>query len=111
MSKFCGNIGFAVTKETRPGIWEEVIIERVYHGDVTKNYQRHDATEYLNDNVNVSNVISILADPYCFANFFSIRYVEWMGAKWKVTSVEVQRPRMILNIGGVYNERDTRTTT
>lgn len=103
MTKFCGKIGFAHTEKTKPGIWEEVITERRYFGDVTKNYQRHDPTEYLNDNVNVSNIISIVADPFAFENFFGIRYVEWMGAKWKVTSVEVQRPRLILNIGGVYN--------
>lgn len=106
MSKYCGVIGFARTEKTKPGIWSDDIVERRYLGDVTKNYQRHDATEYLNDNVNVSNIISIMADPYAFDNFFAIRYVEWMGAKWKVTSVEVQRPRLILTIGGVYNGED-----
>jgi hypothetical protein len=61
------------------------------------------AGENLNDNMNINNRISILADPFAYQNFHTIKYINWMGAKWKVGSVEVQSPRLILAIGGVYN--------
>lgn len=103
MGKFFGAIGYAETKETSPGVWEESIRERNYYGDVIRNVRRLENGAKVNDNVDVNNSISIVADGFAYENFFSIRYVEWMGAKWKVSSVEVQRPRLILSIGGVYN--------
>jgi hypothetical protein len=103
MAKFYGVIGYAETKETSPGVWVEDITERKYYGDITKNSRRLNGGENLNDNLTVTNVISIMADAYAYENFFAIRYVEWMGARWKVSTVEVQRPRLILNLGGVYN--------
>jgi hypothetical protein len=103
MAKFYGVIGYAETKETSPGVWVEDITERKYYGDITKNSRRLNGGENLNDNLTVTNVINIMADAYAYENFFAIRYVEWMGARWKVSTVEVQRPRLILNLGGVYN--------
>lgn len=106
MAKFYGKIGFAVTEETPPnsGIWKERITELPYYGDLVRNTRRLENTEHLNDNVNLSNDISIVSDPYAQQNFHSIRYVEYLGTKWKVSSVEVQYPRLILSTGGVYNE-------
>lgn len=105
MAKFYGVVGYAETKETEsPGVWAEQVTERTYYGDVLRNTRRRDnANGQLNDNLNVNNLISILADAYAYDHFFAIRYIEWMGARWKVTDVEVQRPRLLLTIGGVYN--------
>lgn len=103
MGKFFGAIGYAETKETAPGVSEEIITERNYKGDVIRNARRLENGEHLNDNVNVNNSISIVADGFAYQNIFSIRYVTWMGARWKVTNVEVQHPRLILTIGGVFN--------
>lgn len=103
MAKFYGKIGYAETTETTPGVWEEVITERDYYGDVIKLTRRWQSTDQLNDNLEVNNIISILADPYATQHFHTMRYVTWMGASWKITSVEVQRPRLLLTIGGVYN--------
>lgn len=103
MAKFYGVIGYAVTKETSPGIWTEDIDERNYYGDVIKNTRRWEANENLNDNLNVSNTISIIADEYAYMHFHAIRYIAWMGVLWKITNVDVQRPRLLLTIGGVYN--------
>ena len=103
MAKYYGAIGYAETKETSPGIWTEAITERKYYGDVIRNARRLENGEHLNDDINVNNSISIVADAFAYENFFSMRYVTWMGARWKVTNVEVQRPRLILTIGGVYN--------
>ena len=103
MARFYGKIGYAETVETRPGIWDEQFTERSYYGDLVRNTRRLQSTENLNDNINVSNEISIVADPFANQNFHSMRYVEFMGVKWKITNVEVQYPRLILTIGGVYN--------
>ena len=104
MAKFYGKIGFMETKETSPGVWEEEITERYYYGDVTRNMRRWDSSQNQNDDLKINNEISIVSDPYAVQNFHAIRYVEWMGSLWKVTSVDVQYPRLTLSIGGVYNE-------
>ena len=104
--KFYGTIGYCETVEgtgDREGIWTDVITERKYYGDVIQNNRRYDNSGNVNDDLNVSNRISIVADPYAYDHFFAIKYVKWMGTRWKVTNVDVQRPRLILTVGGVYN--------
>jgi hypothetical protein len=104
MAKFHGVIGYAETVETRPGVWKDKITERAYSGDLIRNTSRwNTASNSVNDNLNISNQISILADPFAYQNFHSMKYVEFMGTKWKIESVEVQYPRLILAVGGVYN--------
>lgn len=103
MAKFYGIIGYAETVETAPDVWKEQITERSYYGDLTRNTRRLQSSEHLNDDITIANEISIVADPYARENFHAMRYVEFMGAKWKITGVEVQYPRLILTIGGVYN--------
>ena len=103
MAKFFGKIGYAETIETTPGVWEEKITEREYFGDLIRNTRSLQSGEQLNDNINISNEISIVADPFAYENFHSMRYVEFMNAKWKISSVEVLYPRLILSVGGLYN--------
>lgn len=108
--RYYGTIGYAVTEETSPGIWEEQIVERKYKGDVLRLAKRYEPTEYLNDDINVDNRLSIIADAFAYSNFQNLRYVSWMGTRWIVKSVEVSRPRLILTIGGVYNGPEPDTT-
>jgi len=104
MAKFYGKIGYAgASIETSPGIWEPEITELDYAGDVIKDVRQSRSGENINDNLTISNVISIVADPFAYANFHTMRYVKWMGASWKITNIDVQRPRLILTIGGIYN--------
>lgn len=104
MNKFYGKVGYVETIEIRPGYWDEVATERNYYGDVLKNTKMWQAGTSANDDLNVSNQISIVADPYAHDHFHAIRYVEFMKSLWKVTSVDAsQSPRLILSIGGVYN--------
>lgn len=103
MAKFYGAIGYGVTEDNGNGVWEQKVTERFYYGDVIRNTRKWEKGEHLNDNLNVKNAISIVADAYAYEHFFAMRYVAWMGTKWKVDSVEVERPRLILEIGGVYN--------
>ena len=104
MARYYGNVGYAKSVETAPGVWEDSITVRPYYGDVIRNTRRWDNGEGLNDNLNINNQISIIADAYAYQNFHAIKYVEWMGIKWKVSSIDVERPRLILSVGGVYHE-------
>ena len=104
MAKFYGVIGYVETVETSPGIFEEQPTERNYFGDLIRNTRMLQNSGNVNDNINIGNQISIISDPFAYQNFHSMRYVEFMGAKWKITNVEVQYPRLILTIGGVYND-------
>lgn len=103
MAKWFGAIGYGETVEVKPGVWKEQITERTYYGDLVRNTRMLQTADQLNDNINISNEISILADPFANQNFHSMRYVEFMGTKWKITNVNVQYPRLILTVGGEYN--------
>lgn len=110
MAKFYGNIGYAETVETEPGLWVEQITERPYFGDIIRNTRRLQTSGTINDDINISNQISVLADPYANENFHAMRYVWFMGTRWKVTDVEVQYPRLILSLGGLYNGESVEVT-
>lgn len=101
--KYYGKIGFVEQVETKPGVWEEVVIEREYYGDVLSVSKRWEKTDHLNDDLTISNRISIVADPYAYSHFHTMRYIELYGAMWLINTVEVKQPRLILSIGGVYN--------
>lgn len=103
MAKWYGKIGYESSVETSEGIWEEVITENNYCGDLLRNNRRLQMNGEINDGINISNQISIIADPFATNNFHAMRYAEYMGTKWKITDVEVQYPRLILSLGGVYN--------
>lgn len=105
MSKFYGKIGYLDMTETEPGIWVEGIVERNYYGDVIRNSSMYQSTEHVNDELRISNDFSVVADPYAYENFHKIKYVEFMNTKWKASSVEVQYPRLLIKVGGVYNEQ------
>jgi len=110
MAKYAGKIGFVETIETRPGVWEEkVVAEPEYYGDILRQSRMWQGSENLNDDLNVSNQISIVADPYAFHHFHSMRYIYWFGTRWKISNVEVKFPRLILTLGGVYNGQQTGT--
>lgn len=101
--KFFGVVGFVESKEVSPSVYDDSVVERKYYGDVIRNSKKWEASEHLNDNININNSISIIGDPFVYEHFFAIKYVEWMGTFWEVKTVEIQRPRLVLTIGGVYN--------
>lgn len=103
MAKFYGVIGYAETIEDAPGVWKDKITECSYYGELVRNTRRLQSSDKLNDDINIANEISIVADPFANQNFHLMRYVEFMGTKWKITNVEIQYPRLILTVGGVYN--------
>ena len=105
MAKFYGQIGFVMTVEEPKdsGIWIEKATERNYYGDVNRISRRWESGQKVNDDITINNEISILSDPFVSQNIPWIRYVIWNGVAWKVSSVEVEYPRLKLSIGGVYN--------
>ena len=108
MAKYYGSVGFLITKESEdsPGDWVTEIVERKYYGDVIRRKRSWRETTNLNDDIEISNEISILADPYAYHNLGEIRYVTWLGTKWRTTAIDVQYPRVVLSLGGVYNDTE-----
>lgn len=105
MAKYYGILGYSLdNKEIRPGVYEPCIDERVIYGDFIRNVKKTDNSGQYNDNININNQISFIADPFAVENFSRIKYATYMGTKWAVSSVEVAFPRLILNLGGVYND-------
>lgn len=110
MAKWYGKIGYADTVETEPGLWEETIVERPYFGELNSNRWKRQASGGVNDDINLANEISILADPFAIQHCSKMVYAEVMGTKWKINDIEVQYPRLILTVGGVWNENTSRTS-
>lgn len=104
MAKWYGVIGYADFVEVAPGVRPETIIERDYYGDVIRNTRVLQNSGDINDNVNINNQISVVADPYATDHINDMRYVEYLGNKWKVTNADVQYPRLILSLGGLYTD-------
>ena len=103
MARFYGAVGYIEEQESAVDVTDEKPVERYYKGDLVRSNRRLENGIVLNDNVTLNNQISIVADPYALSHIFAMRYVKWMGTVWKVTNVEVQQPRLILTLGGVYN--------
>lgn len=103
MAKFYGLIGFATSTESKPGVWTDVITEKPYFGEVIRDTRRLDEVDKVNMDLSVGNAFRIVADAYANDHFFAMRYLQWNGQFWVVTDVEVQRPRLLIRIGGIYN--------
>lgn len=105
MARFFGEVGYGEAVETpiNSGVWINQITEFEYQGDIIRNFIQSQNTGDVNNSIAVANSISIVADDFAVDNFFNIKYVRWMGVLWTVTNVEVRSPRLILNLGSVYN--------
>ena len=104
MAKWYGKVGYSETVETSPGVWAPQDTVREYYGDVSRNTTKWAVnSDSTNDDLTVNSQISIVADPFANNKFHSMKWIEFMGAKWKVTSVEPQPPRLLLTLGGVWN--------
>lgn len=104
MAKYYGVIGFCTMSETSPGVHTDQVVERHYYGDIIQNIRNiQTPSDKLNDDININNKISIVADAFAYENFHAIKYISFMDSNWKISGIEVQHPRLILTIGGVYN--------
>ena len=110
MAKFYGAVGYIETTEDAPDVFVEHATERMYKGDLVRNNRRLEKGIGLNDDVTISNTISILADPYANNHIHAIRYVKWRGVAWKISSIDVEPPRIVMTLGGVYNGQTAQPT-
>lgn len=108
--RFFGVVGYGESTETPPGSgkWVDAITEVTYYGDVfqqSRQLAERPVNEGFstNEDVRVNNQISIVADEFAVNNFLKIKYVKWAGVLWTVTNVSVDRPRLTLSLGSVYN--------
>ena len=104
MTRYHGYVGYAIDVEAYPGVWEERISEHEYFGDVLKNRINMQQGSVVNAKITISNSISIIADPFAFEHIYAMRYVTYLGKKWSIVNVSIERPRLILTLGGLYNE-------
>lgn len=103
MTKFFGKIGFSQTIETAPGVFEDSVESREYYGDVERQGRRWENSESINDDLVVNNYVSVLADDFAYENIGNMKWVEFLGSKWKIKSVEIEYPRIKITLGGVWN--------
>lgn len=106
MAKCSTIIGFSITSETKPGVWKQSIVQREYIADIIDMGRRLQSNNSINDNFTVADKLSLIADPFARENFYSMKWIEYAGAKWKVSSVSVSYPRLILTLGELYNGPD-----
>lgn len=111
MAKYFGKIGFSVQRETSPGVWTDVIEERPYYGDILSNSRRFDVRDEINPNFTLNNVFSVVTDTYFHEHFPAMRYLTYLGTKFEITSVDLDRPRATISVGGVYVAGGTPTDT
>lgn len=103
MARFYGAVGYITEVETAVDVIENKPVERMYKGELVRSNRRLENGSDINDDVSISNQISILADPYANNHINDMRYVKWRGTAWKVTNIDVEPPRLLLSLGGVYN--------
>lgn len=103
MAKYAGLVGYVTQEETKPGVWTPVENPRRMRGDVIRLSSSSQNGNKINDDITLNHRVSLVGDAYAFGNYYNIRWIEIDGLKWEVSSVEVQRPRLIVSIGGLWN--------
>lgn len=103
MARYAGLVGYVTTEETFPGVWSPVERPKVMKGDIIRMSSAVQSGDKINDDISLNHRVSLIGDAYSFGNYYNIKWIELDGRKLKVDSVEIQRPRLILSLGGVYN--------
>lgn len=103
LARFYGAIGYALQQESVPGVWTDTVVEKKYRGDVILDQRRFQSGDTVNDNINIDNSISIVADAYAYENIGFMKYIVWNNVAWKIQSFSINRPRIVIQIGGIYN--------
>lgn len=104
MPKCSGVIGYALAEETQPGVWTEGMVEKKYYGDIVRDNRKVVDQGEINGSINVSNDISVVSNKFMLTNMAFMRYISFANSKWKIKSVDIKPPRMIISLGGFHNE-------
>lgn len=108
MAKYSGKLGLVYPDaETAPGIWAPEKVEEVsVKGDtlnLSKSYSP--SSQSINDDLTLSKRVSIIASSDLIADTASMRYLTYLGQRWKIVEIDFQRPRLIFTLGGIWNGR------
>lgn len=102
--RWAGVLGFGISEHNpQTGKSRVSIQERQYYGLVLENSRSWRSDDQINDDLVLSNRLSILIDEYAIENQDKIKYASFNGTYWKVTRIGIDYPRMTLTLGGVYN--------
>lgn len=101
--RWYGAIGYATDVEIKPGVWVPQIVDRKYQGSLFKNKTALQQTAEINSGITFNHSLSVIADPFAYENYYSIKYVTYLNKKWIVTNIVMEYPRMTLTLGGMYN--------
>lgn len=103
MAKFAGLVTYVTQVESRPGIWTDESISRLMRGDMLRKGSVGQNDDKVNSDISLNHRVSLVGDEYALNNYYDIKHIQLNGREWEVTSVEVQHPRLILTIGGLWN--------
>lgn len=106
MARWYGEIGYAETIETSPGVWEEVITPHESTGDMISLSRSLRNSGEINDSIGIGMELSVVGDPYALSHFSNMRYATYMGVKWKTRNVTVLYPRLNISLGEEYEDGD-----
>lgn len=114
MAKFAGLVGYVTEQEKVPGVWTIVENPVMMRGDIIRQVSDNMNDLKVGTSINkiysdifLSHRVSLMADSYAFENYMRIQWVMINGKKWKATSIEVQRPRIIISIGRLWDGKQT----
>jgi hypothetical protein len=103
MAKFSGLVGYVTQSESSPGVWSSVENPIMMKGDIIRQSSNGQNDDKVNSDVSLNHRVSLVGDAYSFGNYYNIRWVEINGLKWEISSIEIQRPRIIVTLGGIWN--------
>ena len=105
MTRCSGNIGYALVAETQPGVWTEEVVDKKYYGEVVTDNRKFTDQNQINDNLNISNNISVVSNKFMLDNMSYMKYITFLKSKWKISSVDIKPPRIIITMGGLYKDQ------
>jgi hypothetical protein len=103
MAKFAGFVGYINQEETVPGVWSQVETPKMMKGDIIRQSSNNQNDNKVNSDITLGHRVSLLGDAYAMENYYKLKWVEFRGIKWEASSVEIERPRLIVSLGGVWN--------
>lgn len=101
--KVSGEIGYAKSIETTPGVYDDQITRKPFSGDLIQDTRKWESDQKVNDNLVLGNRVSILASSFARANLDFMKFVKIGESYWEISNIQIQYPRLFLTLGSVYN--------